>query len=60
MQDACNQEGSEKSVKCFKCSGLGHIASECLNQKIISLVEELNESNEGNFDESLIFDNYQK
>ncbi|KAL5823431.1 hypothetical protein ACOSQ4_021331 [Xanthoceras sorbifolium] len=28
------------SCKCFKCQGFGHIASECPNHKIISLVEE--------------------
>ncbi|PKI67470.1 hypothetical protein CRG98_012054 [Punica granatum] len=28
------------SRQCFKCSGFGHISSECPNQKIVSLVEE--------------------
>ncbi|GFY88706.1 hypothetical protein Acr_06g0006460 [Actinidia rufa] len=28
------------SRRCFKCQGLGHIASECPNRKIVSLVEE--------------------
>ncbi|KAK0587640.1 hypothetical protein LWI29_026225 [Acer saccharum] len=29
--------------KCFKCQGFGHIASECPNRRIVSLVEEENE-----------------
>ncbi|BFG40560.1 hypothetical protein CerSpe_268340 [Prunus speciosa] len=33
-----------KGIKCFKCSGIGHIASECPNRKIVSLVEELGET----------------
>ena len=28
------------SKMCFKCQGLGHIESECPNQKVISLIEE--------------------
>ncbi|XP_031387093.1 uncharacterized protein LOC116200384 [Punica granatum] len=31
------------SKQCFKCRGFGHIASECPNRKIISLVEETND-----------------
>ena len=26
--------------RCYKCQGLGHIASECPNQKVITLIEE--------------------
>jgi len=33
------------SRKCFKCHGFGHIASDCPNRKIISLVEEELEGN---------------
>ena len=25
---------------CYKCLGLGHIASECPNQKVVALIEE--------------------
>ena len=25
--------------RCFKCQGLGHITSDCLNRRIITLVE---------------------
>ena len=28
------------SKTCFKCEGLGHIDSECPNQKVIALIEE--------------------
>ncbi|KAK0596705.1 hypothetical protein LWI29_018263 [Acer saccharum] len=31
------------SRRCFKCQGFGHIASECPNRRIVSLVEEENE-----------------
>ncbi|KAK0598320.1 hypothetical protein LWI29_033651 [Acer saccharum] len=31
------------SCRCFKCQGFGHIASECPNRRIVSLVEEENE-----------------
>ncbi|XP_017982330.1 PREDICTED: uncharacterized protein LOC108663252 [Theobroma cacao] len=31
---------SNVNKKCFKCQGFGHIASDCPNRKIISLVEE--------------------
>ncbi|KAK4489910.1 hypothetical protein RD792_000558 [Penstemon davidsonii] len=40
------KSNSPNSRKCFKCQGFGHIASECPNRKIVSLVEE-------NFDEEL-------
>ncbi|CAL2280662.1 unnamed protein product [Prunus armeniaca] len=48
------QEGSasssrSNSVRCFKCQGLGHIASDCPNRKIVSLVEE----NEEEFNEEV-------
>ncbi|CAL2257293.1 unnamed protein product [Prunus armeniaca] len=48
------QEGSasssrSNSVHCFKCHGLGHIASDCPNRKIVSLVEE----NEEEFNEEV-------
>ena len=26
--------------RCFKCQGLGHIASECPNRRVVSLVED--------------------
>ena len=32
---------------CFKCQGLGHIDSECSNQKVIALIEEDEAKEEG-------------
>jgi len=26
-------------IRCFKCQGLGHIASECLKRKVITLAK---------------------
>ena len=34
------QESTPKSRQCFKCHGVGHIASECPNRRVVSLVEE--------------------
>ncbi|KAB7524544.1 hypothetical protein F8C76_17895, partial [Flagellimonas olearia] len=30
---------SNSSKKCFKCQGYGHIASECPNRRVITIVE---------------------
>lgn len=30
---------TQKKLRCFRCQGLGHYASECPNKKVISLVE---------------------
>ncbi|KAL6187779.1 hypothetical protein ACLB2K_039174 [Fragaria x ananassa] len=38
------KDGGRKNVKCFKCTGAGHIASECPNRRIFSLVEEFGET----------------
>ena len=34
------------SRRCFKCHGYGHIASECPNRKVITLVEEKSDDEE--------------
>ncbi|BFG40561.1 hypothetical protein CerSpe_268350 [Prunus speciosa] len=47
-----------KGIKCFKCSGIGHITSECPNRKILSLVEELGETNGMSKEMLPIFDDY--
>ncbi|XP_039118780.1 uncharacterized protein LOC120254819 [Dioscorea cayenensis subsp. rotundata] len=40
--ESSKQQGppNTSSRKCFKCRGYGHIAADCPNQKIISIVEE--------------------
>ena len=37
--------------RCFKCQGLGHIASECPNRKVVTLMEWQTEQNEGKKEE---------
>ncbi|KAK0578226.1 hypothetical protein LWI29_007013 [Acer saccharum] len=43
QERAASSSNRSSSIRCFKCQGLGHIASECPNRKIISLVEEVDE-----------------
>ncbi|KAI9186492.1 hypothetical protein LWI28_017818 [Acer negundo] len=43
QKGAASNSNCSSSIRCFKCQGLGHIASECPNCKIISLVEEVDE-----------------
>ena len=40
-------ESTLNSMRCFKCTGLGHIDSECPNQKVIALIEEDEAKKEG-------------
>ena len=40
VKSEVQQELTSKSNMCFKCQGLGHIDSECPNQKVIALIEE--------------------
>ena len=40
VKSEAQQELASKSKTCFKCQGLGHIDSECPNQKAFSLIEE--------------------
>ena len=35
-----HQELTSKSRRCFKCQGLGHMAFECPNRRVVALVEE--------------------
>ncbi|XP_050368930.1 uncharacterized protein LOC126787035 [Argentina anserina] len=53
------KDGGRKNVKCFKCSRLGHIASECPNRRIVSLVEELGESSD-RIDGPPVYDDYRE
>ena len=34
-----HQELTSKSRRCFKCQGLGHMAYECPNRRVVALVE---------------------
>jgi len=38
--DVALSSNCTNSVKCFKCHGFGHIAFDCPNPKIVSLIEE--------------------
>ena len=40
VKSEAQQELAYKSKTCFKCQGLGHIDSECPNQKAFALIEE--------------------
>ena len=40
VKSVAQQELASKSKTCFKCQGLGHIDSECPNQKAFALIEE--------------------
>ena len=33
------RESSSKAPKCFKCQGFGHIASECPNHKVVTIIK---------------------
>ncbi|KAK0597158.1 hypothetical protein LWI29_022317 [Acer saccharum] len=40
QEGAASSSNHSSSIRCFKCQGIGHIASDCPNRKIVSLVEE--------------------
>ena len=40
VKSEAQQELASKSKTCFKCPGLGHLDSECPNQKVFALIEE--------------------
>ena len=40
VESEAQQELASKSKTCFNCQGLGHIDSECPNQKAFALIEE--------------------
>ncbi|KAH7682941.1 Zinc finger CCHC-type protein [Dioscorea alata] len=52
--ESSKQQGppNTSSRKCFKCQGYGHIAADCPNRKIISLVEE--EIEEGSNEDEVV------
>lgn len=37
---------SYTSRRCFKCQGYGHIASECPNRKVVTIIEDIIEEDE--------------
>ena len=50
VKSVAQQELASKSKTCFKCQGLGHIDSECPNQKAFVLIEEY-EAKEGDVEQ---------
>ena len=45
-----SREGASVNKRCYKCQGLGHIATDCPNRKIITIIEE---------DNGPVFDEYE-
>nr|XP_011470547.1 PREDICTED: uncharacterized protein LOC105353251 [Fragaria vesca subsp. vesca] len=59
MENRSNsREGGNRPKKCFKCSGLGHIASECPNRRVVNLVEEIGETSDAKQGELMMSDGY--
>ena len=53
------QESTSKSGQCFKCHRFGHIASECLNRRVVARVEEY-EAEEEDVEEAIESDHEDK
>ena len=53
------QESLSKSKRCYKCQGFEHIASECLNRKVVTIVGE-DEAKEEDVEEGVESDHVQE
>ena len=54
-----HQELTSKSRRCFQCQGLGHMASECPNRRVVALVEEEEEVDEKDVEKEVVEEEFE-